>query len=128
MPEGRSHEHRRHWRFSDRIRPGPYHLYPHPWRQTSAPYYLVEGLDNRDGRGGYGSICQFDGEGVPYISARTGREIYHPLVIARYVLRMFSLSALTGDESAHAAGRRRCGCLSQVGRSHGCLAMRHLCR
>jgi hypothetical protein len=98
---------------------GPYYLYPHPWRQASAPYYLVEGLDNRDGRGGYGSICQFDREGVPYISARTGREIYHPLVIARYVLRMFSLSALTGDESAHAPAEGAAAALARSGARTG---------
>lgn len=81
-------------------------LHPHPWRVEPAPYYVVEGLDNSDGHGGYASICRFDREGLPYLCTSKGRDVYHPLVIARYVLRMLSLSALTGDENAHAAAER----------------------
>jgi hypothetical protein len=98
---------------------GPYYLYPHPWRLESAPYYVVEGLDNSDGHGGYGSACRFDREGVPYICTRRGREIYHPLVIARYVLRMFSLSALTGDEGAHEAAEGAVAALARSGAPTG---------
>lgn len=98
---------------------GPYYLYPRPWRFASAPYYLVEGLDNRDRHGGYGSACRFDHEGVPYIRTRRGRDIYHPLVIARYVLRMFSLSALTKDEGAYAEAERAAAALARSGAPTG---------
>ena len=67
MPEGRSAERRKPLSFSERIHRGPYQVFPHPWRLDSAPYYVVQGLDNSDGHGGYGSICRFDREGVPYI-------------------------------------------------------------
>ena len=105
MPAGRS---RRASKALEFFRPdslGPYHLYPHPWRLDFAPYYLVQGLDNSDGHGGYRSICRFDREGVPYHLHRKGQDVYHPLTIARYVLRMFSLSALTGDQDAHRSGQ-----------------------
>ena len=98
---------------------GPCYLYPRPWRLASAPYYLVEGLDNSDGHGGYGSICRFDREGVPYTSAGRGRDRYHPLVIARYVLRMFSLSALTGDARASAAAECAAAALARAGAPTG---------
>ena len=54
---------------------GPDYLYPHPWRLASAPYYVVEGLDNHDGHGGYGSACRFDGDGVPYVWTRQRQAI-----------------------------------------------------
>ena len=92
-----------------------YNLYPHPWRLKLAPYYAVQGLDNSDGHGGYSSTCRFDREGVPYVCSRKGRETYHPLVIARYVLRMFSLSALTGDEKARAAAEHAAAALVTSG-------------
>ena len=96
-----------------------YQLYPHPWRLELAPYYVVQGLENSDGQGGYGSTCRFDSEGVPYICTRKGREIYHPLVVARYVLRMFSLSALTGAEGALAAAERAATALARSGAPTG---------
>ena len=52
---------------------GPFYLYPRPWRLDFAPYYLVEGLDNSDGHGGYRSVCRFDREGVPIICAGKDR-------------------------------------------------------
>ena len=96
-----------------------YHLYPHPWGLKSAPYYVVQGLDNRDGHGGYGSTYRFDCEGVPYICTRRGREFYDPLVIARYVLRMFSLSAITGDEGGYAAAESAATALTRSGIATG---------
>ena len=98
---------------------GPDYLYPHPWRLASAPYYVVEGLDNHDGHGGYGSACRFDGDGVPYVWTRQRQAIYHPLVIARYVLRMYSLSALTGDSTGYSAAERVAGALVTSGTPTG---------
>ena len=98
---------------------GPYYFYPHPWRLDSAPYYLVEGLDNSDSNGGYRSVCRFDREGVPVICAGKGRDVYHPLIIARYVLRMFSLSAVTGDKDAHRTAEGAWATLARSGAPTG---------
>ena len=95
------------------------HLYPRPWRLPVVPYYLVQGLDNGDGHGGYTSGYQFDRDGVPYRCAMNGREIYHPLVIARYVLRMLSLSAITGDQGAYAATEPAVAALAKSGAPTG---------
>ena len=96
-----------------------YCLFPRPWQLPSAPYYLVEGFDNGDGQGGYGATCRFDGEGLPYICAADGRRVYNPLVTARYVLRMFSLGALTAAANAYAAAERGAEALVRSGTATG---------
>jgi len=94
-------------------------LFPRPWRLGSAPYYLVEGIENTDRRGGYSSICRFDADGVPYMCNGLGSRAYHPLVVARYVLRMFSLGALTRDPDAYAAAERAAVALAMAGAATG---------
>lgn len=99
--------------------PDRYRLFPQPWRLPSAPYYLVEGLDNTDGLGGYGSTCRFDEEGLPYVCDGDGERVYNPLVIARYAVRMFSLGALTTAGGAYAAAERGAAALVRSGTATG---------
>jgi hypothetical protein len=95
-----------------------YELHPHPWTRSLAPYYLVEGLDNSDGHGGYAAVCRFDGDRVPYTQTSQHR-VYHPLVIARYVLRMCSIGALTGNQAAYAAALPAARALAWAGAATG---------
>jgi hypothetical protein len=97
----------------------PYRLFPWPWRSPAAPYYLVEGLENRDGRGGYSSTCRFDDQGLPYVVGRDGGRVYNPLVIARYVLRMWSLGGLTPAATAFATAERGAMALVRSGAATG---------
>jgi hypothetical protein len=97
----------------------PVSTFPRPWTLPSPPYYLVEGLGNDDERGGYASIISLDDDGVPYKCGARGARTYHPLVVARYVLRMCSLAALTEDASAFAAARRAARALVSSGASTG---------
>ena len=101
------------------LAPTPASMFPQPWQFSSPPYYLVEGLENNDRRGGYASMLSVDDDGVPYSCDPRGGRRYHPLVVARYVLRMCSLAALTGDAGAFAAAERAALALVSSGEATG---------
>ena len=46
------------------LAPTPASMFPQPWQFPSPPYYLVEGLENNDRRGGYASMLSVDDDGV----------------------------------------------------------------
>jgi D-glucuronyl C5-epimerase C-terminus len=97
----------------------PVSMFSQPWKLSSPPYYLVEGLENSDRRGGYASMLSLDADGVPYRCDPRGGRTYHPLVVARYVLRMCSLGALTDDAGAFKAAERAALALVSSGAATG---------
>jgi len=74
-------------------------LTPRPWAGGYAPYYLTKKPRNHDGHGGYTRRNLFDRAGIPH-TVRDGVPEYHPLVVARYAMRMLDVAADTGDADA----------------------------
>ncbi len=81
-------------------------LHAWPWDEPGIPYHTENPIENEDGHGGYTHHCLFDAQGFPYKRTLTGptygamRNVYHPLVIARYALKMLAVAHATGDTAA----------------------------
>jgi hypothetical protein len=78
---------------------GTFALHPNPWAEAAHPYHVVKRLRNPDGHGGYTETNCIDEAGVPYRQTASGK-VYHPLVLARYAMKMQAIAADTGDSGA----------------------------
>ncbi|HEY3174725.1 MAG TPA: D-glucuronyl C5-epimerase family protein [Candidatus Polarisedimenticolia bacterium] len=78
---------------------GSYLITARPWGEPRAPYYIKRPLKNPDGHGGYTRANRFDDQGIPFSESQAG-PVYHPLVVARYAMRMLDVASATGDAVA----------------------------
>jgi hypothetical protein len=94
--------------------PDSYRITHRPWGVARAPYFFGRPLSNTDGHGGYTKWNRFDGDGVPFSEDR-GRPVYHPLVVARYAMKMLEIASSTGEAEADRRARAMLPALAASG-------------
>lgn len=94
------------------------HFNPRPWSSGGNDYYILNTFDNDDGHGGYSRRYSFDSLGIPYSETADGL-LYNPLVVARYALKMLTISSVASDADAGEKAGRVLPCLVASGRRNG---------
>ncbi len=97
---------------------GQHEICARPTLRAGHPYFITKPPHNEDGHGGYTRLNRFDADGIPYKPADRGR-LYHPLVLARYAIRMLQIAHEQNDPSAAGRARRMLLPLLESGRRDG---------